>query len=775
MKASDIHIVSSFHYDYMYLRGSKEYFTTSFEILDRALELLERDSSWKYTVEQVVLIEEYARTYPDKLPQLRRLAQEKRLVFAPGMYVMPDMNMIDGESLYRQIERGKAWLQENLGVEPVSCWIADCWGHHAQLPQILTQGRYKGYFFWRCMRRDVTLTDFLWKGKDGTPILTHWLVRGYEGLAFPKGNWDAYPEDEKRQLTEKMRQNLNTLSAGKRAYGDNGATMVCNGGDFQLPQESALSIVPALCTDEQEIVFSTPDDYQKTLDLKSLQTVDGEFNSSFQGCYSSNIRIKQLLYANKERLLGLESMAAVCGQEIGLKNAWDTVLKHQFHDTLCGTVCNNGLEEVISDLGHLKQRFSMADGNGLFNPSSHRVRQTFVADGKRYLAELGAMELRSLDKVSCLPALEECGEKSGTFETPFYRCAFNGQGVITSLKTAEGMELLKAGTEAKFGFPVLQMDGGDNWILYDAPIGGDSLDMAFNSNIPDPLYRAPSASNHADRRLKCPQIKTVSVKKSSEECVIVQEGQIVLWRLHVPFSLEVTMSKHTPLITFKLKLVPHGKHFRLRAAFPMAYSDGTVRHGIPFGVEERGRSEFAAEGFMDYSVAGGGLTLLNRGIPGNNTDDTGVMLLSLFRSVAMEYKCESESSFNDGVAHEFEYAVMPHSGMDLCGFMPEMESYLRPVQRVQADGSAVFPTACWQLPDTVRVSSFKRCGGVYRLRMFEWGGQASECVLQLPEGIGEWALSDGLWENPTAFKKVENGRLALSFKPFEIKNIVLRQ
>ena len=101
------------------------------------------------------------------------------------MYVMPDMNMPDAESLIMQIQFGRSFSRDSLGIEPRACWIADCWGHHAQLPQILRKCGYESYFFWRCMREDVLKNDFLWRGIDGTTIQTHWLARGYANLRFP--------------------------------------------------------------------------------------------------------------------------------------------------------------------------------------------------------------------------------------------------------------------------------------------------------------------------------------------------------------------------------------------------------------------------------------------------------------------------------------------------------------------------------------------------------------------------------------------------------------
>ena len=91
----------------------------------------------------MILLEAYWNAHPEKHALMRALAAAGRLVSAPGMYVMPDLNLIDGESLCRQVKLGRRWLREHLGIVPDACWIADCWGHHAQLPQILTRCGYR--------------------------------------------------------------------------------------------------------------------------------------------------------------------------------------------------------------------------------------------------------------------------------------------------------------------------------------------------------------------------------------------------------------------------------------------------------------------------------------------------------------------------------------------------------------------------------------------------------------------------------------------------------
>ena len=304
--------------------------------------------SFKHLLQKTGLPADFVRRRPERRETMRALAQAQRLSFAPGMFVMPDMNMIDGESLFRQAKVGREWLFEHLGVVPEACWIADCWGHHAQLPQILRQSGYSAYFFWRCMRPDVVRSDFLWQGLDGTKIVTHWLSHGYAGIHFP----DRVGGVENRlelQIAEASGRAIETLADQLHACGDFGATLICNGGDFCVPQSGAPATLRELNRNSDvDLRFSTPAGYHHAVDHARLETFSGEFNAAFQGTYSTNIAIKQLLRSRREELLAEESFRATRALPAGdLAGAWETVLTHQFHDTICGTITN----ELLSRLG----------------------------------------------------------------------------------------------------------------------------------------------------------------------------------------------------------------------------------------------------------------------------------------------------------------------------------------------------------------------------------------------------------------------------------------
>ena len=145
------------------------------------------------------------------------------------------------------------------------------------------------------------------------------------------------------------------------------------------------------------------------------------------------------------------------------------------------------------------------------------------------------------------------------------------------------------------------------------------------------------------------------------------------------------------------------------------------------------------------------------------------MLLSIFRSVAMEYKCDSELSFNEGVPHTAEYALMPRDGESLAPVMVPAELYARPVYGT-VDLPVRYDFSGIELPENVRISALRESAGGIFLRFYEALGQGAEVRFALPEGMGSWRDADGV-ENPQSAPR--SGRVTLQLAPFEIRAILL--
>ncbi|MCX7045549.1 MAG: alpha-mannosidase [Candidatus Sumerlaeota bacterium] len=803
--AAQIFIVPSFHYDVMYLRTYGEYLDYSFQILDEALRILEAHSEYHFLVEQVILLEEYWNRKPERREELQRFAREGRLDVAPGMFVMPDMNHPDGESLFMQARIGKDWLREHLGLEPRVCWIADCWGHHAQLPQILRQAGYEQYVFLRCMRRDVMKGDFRWRGLDGTEIQTHWLARGYANINFPSATEAAHALD--LHLTGCGPEDVAELARVLRGFSSVESVMLCNGGDFRFPQETAPEVVRRLNESGAlpPVRFSSPSEFLDAIDSEALPVFDGEFNSAFQGSFTANIRIKQLNRRMTNRLLALEKLSVVCSSHFSgpreYEDIWRLILKQQFHDGICGTICDSALEEIYREYEQaeamLEEAFAELESDAaprdgvVFNPLSFD-REEIIEDGQKKFwvraPALGFADLSNAEEIASETAggnaLTGAASKTAlpcVFENKHYRAQINESGYITSLiEAGSGREIVRKDAAAEFGSLAMQMDYGDVWLNFEGPIDGGSDESFLDQNHPDPLDRR-RPSDLSNRKTFYPKIERAGIAlQSSEELIIEQEGALRFWRLNIPFRMTTRLMRRSPRIEYRVTLHPSGRHYRVRAAFPTVIANGAIRHEIPFGIQARAEAEHVAQSWVDYSDGAAGLALFNRGIPANNVDQ-GVMLLTLFRSVAMEYKSPSAASFNEGVPHTFEYAIMPHgpawqpdSGANTeMSIIRNAHAFANPLILLKRNSCAEPDGNEWRIePSNALISCLRWTGDHVFMRIYEAAGKPAKGTIRAPARFIRYAKADGL-QRPTETFQPCAGGIPFALRPFQIQGFLL--
>ncbi len=771
----EIIIVPSFHYDVAYLKSYEEYLPTCFDIIHEALRILENESSYRFLIEQVILLQEYWDRFPEKRDLLVRFAQSGQLAVAPGMFVMPDMNHPDGESLFLQIKYGKQWLRDHLGIEPDICWIADCWGHHAQLPQMLSLAGYRYYVFWRCMRRDVLKSDFIWRGLDGTTIRVHWLARGYSGVLFPRNKDTMHAADQ--SFIDAAERAILETSKEFQKYGDTDSILLCNGGDFLYPQSSAPDAVKKLngLPDAPAIRLGTPRDYLEKVKWNHVSEFNGEFNSAFQGTFTSNIQLKQKNRDLCSRLLALETLAVILDERsIDTNKLWKPLLKQQFHDIICGTITDRALCESLEEFGKverdLEREFSsLGQDKGkkaFFNPLSFSRCETVKQGNRMYRLDLPPLGFAWVDTAEEIPGTGP-GDLPCEFRNDFYRAKIDGKGYIVSLIENQSEKELVKSDVAPFGSLCMQMDYGDLWLNFEAPLSGGSVESSLTQNHADPYDRSVP-DEIVNRSTFQPKIETARIVENSEDrLVIEQQGCLAFWRLRIGFTIRTVFIAYHPRIEYETRLTPHGKNYRIRAAFPTALRSGIVRHEIPLGIQERGKGEHVAQRWIDYSDTEAGLALINAGTPGNNVDD-GVLLLSLFRSVAMEYKTESAASYNDGVPHMFRYAVMPHGGNDDVAVVQNAQAFNSlpipctvPSDRISVDSIRVEP-------GNVLISGLRRSEAGVFMRVYEAVGRQTSGTIAPPSRFVTYTEADGI-ERPVKPWCTCEGRIEFFLRPYEIR------
>ena len=155
-----------------------------------------------------------------------------RLLVGPW-YVMPDMFLVSGEALVRNLALGLR-IAEGFGKAMRVGYMPDPFGHVAQMPQILAGFGLDGAILWRGFGgRDA---EYWWEAPDGTrALLLHLPPEGYcNGLRLPL----LPPAEMRRQAAD--------VIARERARSHTGQVLLMVGVDHVEPHPALPQVVDAL-------------------------------------------------------------------------------------------------------------------------------------------------------------------------------------------------------------------------------------------------------------------------------------------------------------------------------------------------------------------------------------------------------------------------------------------------------------------------------------------------------------------------------------------------
>jgi alpha-mannosidase len=92
-----------------------------------------------------------------------------------GMWIEPDLNLISGESIARQIIYGQVYDRSRFGALTRVAWLPDTFGFCQQLPQLLQQGGIDYFVTQKFLWNDTTKFPhqlFWWEAPDGSRVLS---------------------------------------------------------------------------------------------------------------------------------------------------------------------------------------------------------------------------------------------------------------------------------------------------------------------------------------------------------------------------------------------------------------------------------------------------------------------------------------------------------------------------------------------------------------------------------------------------------------------------
>ena len=850
-----VFVVPNFHYDIVYSYTYEEYLDKTLRNLIELLNLAEHQQGCRFLLEQTVYMEELWERFPEHRGRVRRLFQTGAAELAPGMFAMPDMMLAGGEGIIRQVERGREFAQR-VGVGNFdTCWIADCWGHHRQLPQILAKCGYSNYAFSRGMTPDAAKSaDFWWEGLDGSRILAHWLSQHYSGVQFPGQRLERLDPQAAEQGMERALDRMEGVVAALADVAATDAVLLPSGGDFCRPSRLNAEMVKRWNErhPDQPAALATPSEYFDAVAQQAEQVpvVSEDFNPLFQGTYTTRIDVKQNIRWGEHAMYASELLDAITRARTGASGSRDArhrraveiLLYNQFHDTICGTIYTDAYrqdialkcremtrlfeEEMAEDLDALVAAVAN-DGDdtwlAVFNPLPFARREvvnasvSFCEDGVRGLdlfddegrPVAGQVEPReewrgdALDltqaKVRFVADLPSGGLRfyrvEGTKQprAPEQWRALDGphqwhdgnfsveigtNGCITSLRLApDDLELVDPALPA-FNDVKFQLDQGDAWGLYEAPINA-------GAGIITPVH-APYVDHREDRSRSAVYAARspakVSVLETEAVTIVKAEQEVAFWARRWALTRYVYLYPGLGRIDFRTEFVPDGRHYRLLACFPTTIREGSIQQEIAFGSEQRGEGEYPTQNWMAYEDDEKGLLLLNRGLPGNNVTD-GVMMLSLFRAVDLgPHHYASRDMYYEGEPQAFEYSLVPFAGRGKRGEVGAQA--LTPARwgsgynvppRARAYGVAQPHAQSWVslTPGNVRLTALRRTDAGLLVRVYETQGKATRFALKLGLPMSQAVETDCLGRSVNRrVKRVKDGTLSGAIAAFEIKTFV---
>ncbi len=348
MKQFSIAAVGNSHIDMAWLWPWTETVEVVRDTFGTALQLMREYPDFKFTASAAQAYEWIEEKYPAMFQEIQQRVKEGRWEVIGGMWVEPDLNMPDGESLVRQILYGKRYFQQKFGVNINIGWNPDSFGYNWQLPQIYKRSGID-YFvtqklLWASEFTKFPYRLFWWQAPDGSRLLTY------------------FPSDYANQIDpQKMARDSATY--GPMMWKYNGGTNSAPAGGLDMMYlygvgdhgggPTRVDLDTALRWQKGDLVypqlnFSTAKQYFADLEKNKTElkipTWDGELYFQYhRGVQTSQSEEKrgnrqnEVLVLNAEKLASIDMLFGATYPQQNFDTAWKDILFNQFHDILPGS------------------------------------------------------------------------------------------------------------------------------------------------------------------------------------------------------------------------------------------------------------------------------------------------------------------------------------------------------------------------------------------------------------------------------------------------------
>jgi alpha-mannosidase len=321
--------------------------------MSTACKLMDEYPDFVFMYNQCILFEWLKEDAPELFEQIKKHVKSGQFEIEGAMWLEPDVNIISGESLVRQILRGVKFQQDEFGLTPRVLWLPDTFGYTAAIPQLMAQTGLDIFVTSKCSWNDTNRMPndtFEWQGIDGTNVTAYLITaqtddKGHRGdhrtdygphldVSSAVGAWSRY---------EPKALNQNVLVPF--GHGDGG------GGPCKVMLENAKRLekgVPGLPKVKLEGIRPYFDRLRQTIansDTPFPRWVGELYLEYHRGTLTSLAKNKRNNAAGEHLLRELELLSVLAklnGHDIEadlaeIDELWKILMLNQFHDILPGT------------------------------------------------------------------------------------------------------------------------------------------------------------------------------------------------------------------------------------------------------------------------------------------------------------------------------------------------------------------------------------------------------------------------------------------------------
>ncbi len=654
---------------------------------------------------------------PDLFIQIQNNVEQGIWEIAAGLWVEPELNIINGESIVRQVLYGQRYVLEKMGQLSTVAWLPDTFGFCWQLPQIFQQGGIDYFITQKLRWNDTTKFPyglFQWQGLDGTKIISFMTALIGERVEPVKMF--------KAAVEWKTQTGLNQ-SLWLPGVGDHG------GG----PTRDMLEITRRWNQSAifPEFKFQTVTDYLKEVLNHSPATLpiwqDELYLEFHRGCYTTHADQKRFNRQGETLLYEAELFASIATLYAGcvypqtdIETAWKQILFNQFHDILPGSAINSVYQQANQDWetaitkanNILQQSFeAIANSIPLPPPPQPNAQPILIFNSLNWSrSEVVAVPIPNSDiswQIYDTQGIAQLSQVRGeTSENPQllflvknvpsvgYQVYWLGVKQAETLEMSSEIPYMSAPipdfTESiaeknelvnsyQLEAEKISFDNGILRVIVDTETGNleQVFDIINQRNIfkhgqGNQLQAFQDSGQYWDGWNINPNYQQYPLPSPQLESIKWLEQGPIVWKLRIikrfnqsEFCQDYILEQESPLLKIETTVDWQERHILIKAAFPLTIAADSASYEIPCGViqrstnpqteQEKAKWEVPAIHWADISSCDYGISLLNDSKYGYDAQSD-QLRLTLLRG----------STWPDPEAdlgwHQFSYAVYPHVG-----------------------------------------------------------------------------------------------------------------